>query len=81
MVRERDIQFCAQIWTKIRSTLHARKTARATLHSNKKICKLQKNPSSEPELNLQGHELLIRSLFPDFHHEHVVNFPVLNQKS
>ena len=41
----------AQIWTKIRSMLHSRKTARATLHSNKKICKLQKNLSSEPELN------------------------------
>ena len=39
-----------QIWTKVRSKLHVRENARASLHPNKEILKTQKNPSSEPDL-------------------------------
>ena len=35
----------AQIWTKIRSKLHARENARATLHPNKETFELKKNPA------------------------------------
>ena len=40
-----------QMWTKIRSKLHARENARATLHPNKEFLNLKKKPSSDPELN------------------------------
>ena len=43
-------QFYAQIWTQIRSKLHAQENARARLHPNKDIFKL-KNPSAKPTLN------------------------------
>lgn len=43
-------QFYAQLWTKIRSILHARESAQATLHPHKEIFKL-KETRSEPELN------------------------------
>ena len=33
------LQFYAQIWTKIRSMLHAQENARATLHPSKEIFK------------------------------------------
>ena len=52
-------QFYAQIWTKIRSMLHARENARATLHPNKDILKL-KNPISEPQLRFKVMSFFIR---------------------
>ena len=38
-------QFYSQIWTKIRSKLHARENAQATLFPNKEIFKLKKTPA------------------------------------
>ena len=52
-------QFYAQIWTKIRSKLHAQENAQATLHPNKEIFKLKKTPALKQSQTLEGHELLL----------------------